>query len=176
MATQTLLDDYTALNSSHWLYTRNRDRWEFLYNSYVGGEDYRKAGYLTKYVLETPGEYTARLANTPLDNQCQSVIATYISFLFREEPDRELGSLEYDAAAEEFLKDATLDGQSLNSFMKQVSIWASVFGSCWIVMTKPNLGQVTAADEQAMGIRPYVNLCSPLVASDWRWERMPNGR
>jgi len=176
MATQTLLDDYTALNSSHWLYTRNRDRWEFLYNSYVGGEDYRKAGYLTKYVLETPGEYTARLANTPLDNQCQSVISTYISFLFREEPDRDLGSLEYDVAAEDFLKDATLEGQSLNSFMKQASIWASVFGHAWIVLSKPNLGQVTAADEIALGVRPYANLMTPLVVSDWRWERMPNGR
>lgn len=43
-------------------------------------------------------------------------------------------------------------------------------------MTKPYLGQVTAADEVAMGVRPYVNLLTPLVVSDWRWERMPSGR
>lgn len=176
MSNQTLLDDYTALASTHWLYTRNRDRWQFLYESYVGGEEYRRAGHLTKYVLETPNEYAARLNNTPLDNHCQSVISTYISFLFRESPHRELGSIEYQTATEEFLKDATLEGQSLDSFMKQTSIWSSVFGSAWIIMTKPNLGQVTAADEMALGVRPYVNLLTPLVVSDWRWERMPNGR
>ena len=176
MANQTLLDDYNALNSTHWLYMRNRDRWQFLYESYIGGEEYRRSGYLTKYVLETPAEYQARLANTPLDNHCQSVISTYISFLFRQEPDRDLGSLEYDALAEDFLKDATMEGQSLDSFMKQVSIWSSVFGHSWIVMTKPNLGQQTAADEIALGVRPYVNVLTPLVVSDWRWERMPNGR
>ena len=89
MANQTLLDDYRALNSTHWLYTRNRDRWQFLYESYVGGEEYRRSGHLTRYNLETQGEYDARLTNTPLDNHCSSVVGTYISFLFREEPERE---------------------------------------------------------------------------------------
>jgi len=176
MANQILLDDYTALASTHWLYMRNRDRWQFLYESYVGGEEYRRAGHLTKYVLETANEYASRLANTPLDNHCQSVISTYISFLFRESPKRELNSLKYNLQAEEFLKDATFEGQSLDNFMKQTSIWASVFGHAWIIMTKPNLGQVTAADEMSLGVRPYVNLLTPLVVSDWRWERMPNGR
>jgi hypothetical protein len=176
MTQQTLLDDYTALASTHWLYMRNRDRWEFLYNSYAGGEEYRKAGYLTKYVLETPGEYDARLANTPLDNHCQSIIATYISFMFREEPERELEDWEYLPDVEDFLKDCDMEGRSLDAFMKQVSIWSSVFGHSWVIMTKPFLGQVTAADEAALGVRPYLNLLTPLVCSDWRWERMPNGR
>lgn len=176
MSNQVLLDDYRALASTHWFYTRNRDRWEFLYNSYVGGEEYRKGQYLTKYVLETPGEYDARLSNTPLDNHCSSIISTYISFLFREGPDRELDSLEYLPETEEFLKDATLEGQSLDSFMKQVSIWSSVFGHAWIIVTKPNLGQITRADELSMGVRPYLNLITPLVVSDWRWERQANGR
>ena len=88
MANQTLLDDYTALASTHWLYERNRDRWQFLMESYTGGEEYRRAGHLTRYNLETQGEYNSRLANTPLDNHCQNVISTYVSFMFREEPER----------------------------------------------------------------------------------------
>jgi hypothetical protein len=175
MTQQTLLDDYTALASTHWLYMRNRDRWEFLYNSYAGGEEYRQAGYLTKYVLETPGEYNARLANTPLDNHCQSVIATYVSFMFRETPERELEDWEYMTDVEDFLKDCDMEGRSLDAFMKQVSIWSSVFGHSWVIMTKPFIGQQTAADEVAMGVRPYLNLLTPLTVSDWRWERQPNG-
>ena len=176
MSNQTLLDDYRALGSTHSIYTRNRDRWQFLYESYVGGEEYRRASHLTKYVLETAGEYTARLANTPLDNHCQSVISTYISFLFREPPVREFGTWTGQPDVEDFLKDCDMEGRSLDSFMKQVSIWTSVFGHSWIIMTKPYIGQQTAADELAMGIRPYVNLLTPLVVSDWKWERLPNGR
>lgn len=176
MTNQTLLDDYTALASTHWLYMRNRDRWQFLYESYAGGDEYRDGGHLTKYVLETGNEYQARLNNTPLDNHCQSVISTYISFLFREEPDRDFGDWEGQPDVEDFLKDCDLEGRSLDAFMKQTSIWSSVFGMSWIIMTKPYVGQQTAADELAMGIRPYVNLLTPLVVSDWTWERRPNGR
>jgi hypothetical protein len=43
-------------------------------------------------------------------------------------------------------------------------------------MTKPNLGAVSLGQELDMGVRPYVNLLTPLVVSDWRWERMPGGR
>ena len=176
MANQTLLDDYTALASTHWLYMRNRDRWQFLYESYVGGEEYRRSGHLTKYVLETEGEYQARLNNTPLDNHAQSVIATYVSFLFREEPERDLNDWEYLPDVESFLRDADMEGRDFDSFMKQVSIWTSVFGHAWVIMSKPNFDLVTQAQEQAAGVRPYVSLITPLVASDWKWERQPNGR
>ena len=173
---QTLLDDYTALNSSHWMYMRNRDRWEFLYNSYVGGEPYRQGGYLIKYSLETDGEYRARLDNTPLDNQCASVISTYVSFLFRQHPDRDFATWEGRSDLEDFLNDCDMEGRSFDNFIKQVSIWASVFGHSFIIMSKPNLGLVSAQQEQELGIRPYVNLLTPLVVSDWRWRRSLNGR
>ena len=176
MANQTLLDDYTALASTHWLYMRNRDRWQFLYESYVGGNEYRSSGYLTRYNLETAGEYARRLEITPLDNHCQSVIQTYVSFLFREEPDRDFGTWEDQPDVESFLRDANLEGMSFDGFMKQVSIWSSVFGMVWVVMTKPNIGAVNLAQEHELDVRPYVNLITPLVASDWRWERHPSGR
>ena len=176
MAQQELLDDYRALSSTHWLYTRNRDRWEFLLNSYTGGEVYRQGAYLTRYQLETEGEYNSRLQNTPLDNHCQSVIATYTSFLFREEPERDFESWEGQVDVEDFLEDCDMENRSFDSFMKQASIWSSVFGHSWIIMTKPDLGAVTVAQELEMGVRPYVNLLTPLVVSDWRWERTPGGR
>ena len=176
MSNQTLLDDYTALATTHWLYLRNRDRWQFLMESYTGGEEYRRAGHLTRYNLETPGEYDQRLRTTPLDNHCQSVIQTYISFLFREEPERDFGTWAGQSDVEDFLKDCDHEGRDLDSFMKQVSIWSSVFGHSWIILTKENLGAQTLAQEQAMGVRPYVNLLTPLVVSDWRWQRQPGGR
>ena len=176
MANQTLNDDYVALSSTHSLYTRNRDRWEYLMASYTGGEEYRDGAYLTRYTLETPNEYAARLDNTPLDNHCQSVIQTYVSFLFREEPQREFSDWAGQPDVESFLEDANLEGMSLDAFMKQVSIWSSVFGMTWVIMTKPNVGATSLGQEMDLGVRPYVNLVTPLVVSDWRWERTPSGR
>ncbi len=173
---QTLLEQYLYVTSTNRLYTRNRPQWQFLLESYVGGDDYSRGQHLTKYVNETQGEYEARVLATHLENHCKSVIATYISFLFREEPKREFGSLEYDPMLESFLEDADMDGRSFNSFMKEVSIWSSVFGSCWVLCVKPNVGAETKGDELALDVRPYVNLISPLLVTDWRWNRLPNGR
>jgi hypothetical protein len=142
----------------------------------MGGVEYQRAGMLTKYVNETEGEYVARLTSTFCENHCKSVISTYISFLFREEPDRELGLLEYDTTVMDFMEDADMDGRSFDSFMKEAAVWSSVFGHCWIMVVKPNVGAVTAADEIDAGVRPYLTLLTPLTVMDWRWNRQPNGR
>ena len=176
MANQTLTDAYTYIGTTNIEFQRNKDRWQFLLDSYLGGDEYRKGGHLVKYTLETETEYQARLRSTPLDNHCRSVISVYISFLFRSEPDREFGLLESDPALEDFLADADLDGRNFDAFMKETSVWASVFGHSWILMTKPSIEADTLADQLAAGVRPYVNLLTPLVVTDWRWERLPNGR
>lgn len=174
--TETLNAEIQAVLSANETVQTYLPRWKFLLESYVGGQEYRDAGHLTRYVLETDGEYAARLKNTPLENHCASVISVYNSFLFREEPKREFGTLESMIELVDFLDDADMDGRSLNAFMKDVATWSSVFGSCWIVMAKPNVGAVTRAEEQILGVRPYVSLLTPMVVLDWSWTRRPSGR
>lgn len=176
MSLQSLTEAYAYIGTASLEFNRNRDRWKFLLESYSGGDDYRQGAHLVRYTLETDAEYEARLRSTPLDNHCRSVISVYISFLFREEPKRELGPLALDPMVKEFLKDADLDGRSFTAFMKEASIWSSVFGHCWVLMTKPGVIAQTLADQIAQGVRPYVNLLTPLVVTDWRWQRLPNGR
>jgi hypothetical protein len=173
---QTLIDQYHLVTSSNNQHLRNRDQWEFLLESYMGGQEYARGQHLTKYVNETGGEYAARLNATHLENHCKSVISTYISFLFREEPDRDFGSIEYDPMLASFLEDADLDGRSLEAFMKEVATWSSVFGHVWIMCVKPNVGALTKGDELASDVRPYLTMITPLVVTDWRWNRLPNGR
>jgi hypothetical protein len=173
---QTLLEQYLYVTTTNRLWTRNELRWRFLLESYMGGEEYQRGLHLTKYVNETAGEYSARLKSTPLENHCKSVISSYISFLFREEPVREFGSIEYEPTLQEFLEDADLDGRSFNAFMKEVSVWSSVFGHVWVLVVKPNVGAVTKGDELQMGVRPYVNIITPLLVTDWTWNRLANGR
>lgn len=173
---QTLIEQYLNITTTNRLWTRNEQRWNFLLESYMGGEEYARGLHLTKYVNETAGEYSARVRSTPLENHCKSVISSYTSFLFREPPHREFGSIEYDPVLEEFLEDADLEGRSWDSFMKEVAVWTAVFGSVWILIVKPNVGAETKGDEQQLGVRPYVNLITPLLVTDWTWSRQANGR
>lgn len=173
---QTLLEQYMAVVSTNNLYQRNQAQWEYLLRSYMGGLEYKQSGYLTRYVNESNNEYWARVSATHLENHCKSVISTYVSFLFREDPDRDWGSLEYDPVLKEILEDADLDGRSFDNFMKEVSIWNSVFGCVWIMVVKPNMGALTLGEEMSLGARPYVSLLTPLAVMDWKWSREPNGR
>jgi hypothetical protein len=175
MANQTLTEAYNYITVENLQFQRNRFRWQFLLESYQGGEEYRRAGHLTRYVLETESDYQARLRSTPLDNHCRSVIQVYISFLFRTVPKRDLSSIDSELV-QDFLRDADLDGRSFDNFMKDVATWSSVFGHAWIIMTKPSIAAQTASDQRAAGIRPYVSLLTPLVVTDWAWQRQPNGR
>lgn len=172
---QTVEEQLARLGSYNRMYNYNRNNWKYLLVSYLGGDDYRRAGLLTRYQLETDAEYQARLNSTPLENHCKSVIGIYISFLFRTCPERELGNLEGMPEVESFLEDADLEGRDLDSFMKEVATWASVFGHCWVLVTKPNLGFTTRAEEIAAGVRPYLNLLTPINVLDWKFQRRLDG-
>ncbi len=173
---QTLLEQYIEATTTNQMYHRYQAQWEMLLGSYMGGIEYTRMGMLTKYVNESDNEYIARLTSTFCENHSKSVISTYVSFLFREKPDRDLGLLEYDSTVMDFMEDADLDGRSFDAFMKEVSIWSSVFGHCWVMVVKPNVGAITRADEQMVGVRPYLTLLTPLTVMDWRWQRSPAGR
>lgn len=172
----TITREIAEITKGNQIYEDYKSRYQFLFESYMGGDEYRSGQHLTRYQLETQQEYQARLRSTPLQNHCRSVISVYNSFLFREEPDREYGSLLGAPELEDFLKDADLEGRSLNAFMKDVATWSAVFGMSWIIMAKPNVGAQTRADELAAGVRPYVSLLTPMTVLDWAWERNALGR
>jgi hypothetical protein len=172
---RTLADAYNSVTSQNLLYQRNRDRWQFLLESYIGGQDYRNGQHLTQYFNETSMEYAARLNTTPLDNHCRSIISVYTSFMFRSSPERDFGSLTTDVNLKEFLADADHDGRTIDAFMRDAAIWAAVFGHCWILTVKPQTNSATRADELAQGVRPYVNLITPITVTDWTWRRELSG-
>jgi len=157
------------------IYTEYENQWQYLYESYLGGEDYRNAQHLVKYQLETPGEYSARLRSAVLENHCSSVIAIYSSFLFRNPPQRSWANFENMPEIDQFLIDADKDGRSFNNFMKDCATYSSVFGHVWVVVSKPNIGAQTRAEEIAQGVRPYVSMLTPLVVMDWNYERAADG-
>jgi len=172
----TIDEQIGQITSNNQLYDDYKDRWQFLLESYLGGEEYRQGNHLTRYTQETGADYVQRLRATYLQNHANSVINVYNSFMFREPPYRDFYNWTGRPDLESFLEDCDYDDRSLDAFMKDVATWASVFGHCWIIMAKANIGAVTAADEEAAGVRPYVSLVTPLVTLDWRYGRDPSGR
>jgi len=166
---------YKRVTAKNPVYEDYSSQWQYLLESYMGGKMYRDGQYLTRYQLEDDNEYNARLLSTHLDNHCQSVVSVYNSFLFRENPKRDFGQLENLPETEAFLKDADLEGRTLNNFMKEVSTWSSVYGHCWVMVVKPATNANTRADELQQEVRPYIGLMSPLTVLDWEYVRQPNG-
>ena len=153
----------------------NVERWMFLIDSYLGGKDYRDGKYLTAYAMESQEDYESRLDSTPYDNHTKAVVAIYNSFLFREQPDREMGSLENDPGLEAFMKDADLDGRSFEAVIRDISTYANVYGNVWVLLDKPPISAYTRAEELAQGIRPYISIVTPENVLDWRYERSLSG-
>lgn len=166
----------TDIEYTHPEYDNNKYRWEFYLRSYMGGEDYKDGGYLTRYLNEDKDEYNRRLELTPIDNHCKNIVHIYSSFLWRVPPVRKFNSLANNPALENFMKDADLDGRSFNSFMKQAQVWSSVYGNVWLMMDKPLSNAGTRAEELAQDIRPYVTMFTPENVFDWKYERTASGR
>jgi len=64
--TETLRSEIAALISGNHLYDTYYKQWKYLLESYIGGEEYRRAQNLIRYQLETNAEFQQRLKNTPL--------------------------------------------------------------------------------------------------------------
>lgn len=167
------------LKETHATYGRYAKTWDYLARSNAGGNEYREAGYLRKYLNEdqSPGnQYANRLISTALDNHVQTVVNVYRSYLFKTEPTRSLGLAGEFYGADDFVEDCDLDDTDLNDFQKAVSDTLSIYGTAWIAVDRPAYQAQTRAEEQALGIRPYVSMYSPLQVLDWKYERALNGR
>ena len=165
-----------TITSTHPDYLANETNWEFYLRSYLGGDDYRGGNYLVRYLNESKEDYSRRIDLTPIDNHCANVVHIYSSFLWKNSPTRNYNSLEGDPVLDAMMRDTDLDGQSLDTFMKEAQIWSSVYGHCWIIVDKPKSNAGTRAEELEQQIRPYFNLYTPENVYDWKWERTASGR
>ena len=175
-AIESIEQSINNLLTGNQLYQEYKDYWQFLLESFVGGKEYQNAQHLLKYSLETASEYGLRLSQTPYENHTASVVGVYNSFIFKSPPSRDLGNLQNTPFIEDLLKDADLDGRSFNAFMKDVATYSSIFGHQWVIVSKPDVGATTMADEFAIGVRPYMSMVSPLMVLDWEWERDITGK
>ena len=161
---------------THKDYKETVNNWEYYIRSYNGGYDYMLGQYLNRYNLELDNEFNQRLANPPCDNHCKNIIQIYSSFLFRVKASRNFGDMANESSLESFLKDADLDGNNLNTVMRQAQNYASIYGHCFMILDKPKVQTNTKADELQQDIRPYLSTVTPENVLDWNYVREINGR
>ena len=166
----------TDIQYTHPDYDNNKDRWEFYLRSYMGGEDYKNGGYLTKYINEDKDSYARRIDLTPIDNHCKNIVHIYSSFLWRIPPVRQFNSIAGDQVLAQFLKDSDFDGKGFDAFMREAQVWSSVYGHVWLMVDKPASNAGTKAEEISQEIRPYVTMFTPENVFDWKWTRTASGR
>ena len=78
---QEIENQTDSVLTSNQLYRDYKDQWQYLLESYLGGNAYREGSHLTRYQTESGGEYLARTRSTYLDNHCQSVVSVLQQFL-----------------------------------------------------------------------------------------------
>ena len=163
-------NDLSGYRVQHPDYEQHITRWEFFVRSYLGGEDVAEGSYLTKDLNEDKDAYSRRKQLTPMDNHCRNVVHVYSSFLWRVPPTRNYQQMAESPDLLAFLKDANLDGQSFDSFMRVAQIWSSVYGHVWLMMDKPQQRRDACRGTKPRD-GPYVTLFTPENVYDWKYER-----
>ena len=171
---KSLQDNYTELGV-HPEYRTHYRHWQFLSKAYLGGNEWTKGEYLTNYVYESNKEYGKRLASTPYDNHVKSITHIYNSFLYRNAPKRDFGSLKNRPELEMFLEDADFEGRTWDSFMRDVNTWSTVYGHVLVLLDKPKSNANTRAEELDQSLRCYANLYTPENILDWEFKRTESG-
>ena len=185
------------LKQTHPAYQGQLYRWNYLRNSAVGGVEYRNGGYLHMYEDEryqstlystdekqgfklTAAEngnlsYARRLQNVAAANYVRPVIDIYNSMLFKTPAHRNTETLKNPFVAD-FVRDADLTGEGLESFLKTAFEQALIYGNVWIGVDSPATDAVaTQADQIAYGIRPYLTMFAPKNVVDWKYSKQANG-
>jgi len=168
------------LLSLHPYYVDMQERWDFYYNSYMGGKNFTfntRYNYLIKYGLENDDFYTARRKRAFYLNMCKHPINFYMSTLFREDPQfhTDDGVIE-SSYFTPFLENADMQGTPFNLFISNCARYALAEGVSYIFLdvTAPEGYEsiVTEADRVNVGLRPFVTQLHPQNVTNWRHDRM----
>lgn len=153
----------------------------FLRLAYLGGIEYM-TGYLTHHPKESDAAWSRRLERAVYPNMCRVQVQTYTAQLYRSPVDRSLTASDTNAPIEgaqtraeralnALWSDADRLGNDMDRVMAEVANWAQVLGSCGVLCDRvpapEGVTPVTAADEEALGLRPFVEVIPPDRLIDW---------
>lgn len=122
----------------------------------------------SKGTKESSELYVARAARSHFVAITRMIVSLYQSLFFR-------CPIEYDPATEELLGDAKKNidghGMTLQSMMcDHVLVHDLLYGYAWVLVDAFGTQVRSKGDEEAAGIRPFMNPIDPLSVPDWQVE------
>ncbi|WP_199153551.1 hypothetical protein [Chromobacterium sp. ASV23] len=148
-------------------YDRQKAHWKFLESCYEGGRGWFKDNVF-RYVKEGEKEFEARLMRAYRFNHTREVVDLVNKYLFRKEV---LRSKEVPDVLQKFWERATRKGESIDEFMRLVSLRTSTVGRVAVVIdSAARGGMVTAAEAKAAGSQIYAYIVQPQHVLDYSYD------
>lgn len=166
------MEEAQALLYTHPDYEANISKWDKFSNLYDSDDIYR---YIYQHMREADDMYQTRLNRAFNYNYCKGIIDLYVAYLFSTDISRDTGEdEELNKEFEALYKNADLKGTSYLSFMQFVATASQVYGHVGILVDAPRKGEediLTEADRKQAGMRPFLNVVTPMQIRDWEMDR-----
>jgi len=159
-------------------------KWEFWRDSFTGGGGYEDKTYVIKHPRESdsPKLYAYRQSFSKFVNEAEAVASDWISRLFgpglsMSMVDPKERSASPTNLANEIEGDFDLLQNSMLEFTAEAASESLSMGMCGVFVQVHNPStttEMTLADAEEIGVRPFCRIVSPENIRNWEWDK--NGR
>jgi len=156
-----------AVLKTHPQYDKRAKEYEFFEESYKGGCDYVSSGNLFEHAYEDSEGFADRKKRAYFYNYCAPIVNAYNSFIYRQEIQRDFGSLDENPLFAKFKDNVDRQGHNYEEFFRSLSKWASVSGLRFLLVDKPSQEAQTQKEELEGNIYPYLVHIDPQNVIDW---------
>ncbi len=151
----------------HPLYESLREHWNFLESCYEGGRSWFSDN-IFRYIKEGDSEFSDRVKRAYRFNHTREVVDLVGKYLFRKSAIRSQTAPKEIA---EFWKKATRKGESIDEFVRQVSLKASIYGRVAVVVdSSVDSAVVSQADAKRAKKSIYAYTVAPQQLLDYSFD------
>jgi len=156
--------DIKLSERKHPLYEENENKWDFYFDSAIGGDNIANSDNIFEHRLEDAEDHDDRIERAYYLNFCDTIPSIYNSFIFRESITRPP-----DEVLQHFRKNADGRGLNITNFVKKAGYYASIYGAIHaLVDLPPTTKKVKSKRDVKSGeIAPYASLVFPSQLVDW---------
>jgi len=123
-------------------YIDNVSEWEMLLAVYEGIKQIIAKQYIAQHEREPTEAYKRRMDELYGLGYSKSIVDIFHFYLFKKEPDRALAVLKDDQLWQMFFEDANLYGDSFDTTIMDISLYAGILGQMGILIDKPNTAEL----------------------------------
>lgn len=168
------VDELRAVNPK---YEEHVASWRLFLSVYKGIQTIVKRGYIPKHEREPQTAYDRRVKELYSFGYSKSVVKILTFHLFNKPPSgRQLKALENNELWELFFNDSNLQGDTYDIMIRNVSLYASIFGHMGILVDRAEGKFLNKKEQKDAGVYPYVATYQPNAILDWKWGKDENKR